>query len=329
MCANGHRGPPSDHFDGRRFFNHEPIPHKSDWDIVRWRVARRDPGWPRWVQSEPGPTPPERVPEAGLRYTVVNHATVLIQTGGVNVLTDPIWSKRTSPVEFAGPRRVRAPGLEMDQIPPLDAVLISHNHFDHMDAATLRKLCQRGRPLILTGVGNARYLKNVGADRVEELDWWQSRQVDGVDIHYVPARHWSRRGFGDTNLALWGGFVVEAPFGRVHFVGDTGYGSFFKDIRERLGPVDLAFLPIGSFKPRWFMRGRHMNPTEAVQAHVDLQSQLSVAIHFGTFANLADDGFGEPELELKSALEAGNVSPGDFEVPVFGAGRQLERGAES
>lgn len=309
----------SDHFDGRRFHNIERADH-SLGRFFKWTSSRTPGRWRDWVDAEPGPAPPERVGRGDLRVTFVNHATVLIQMDGLNILTDPIWSERCSPVSWAGPRRRRPPGIRFEDLPPIDVVLISHDHYDHMDVPTLKRLGREHRPRFFAGLGNAAFLGRAGIDNAEDMDWWQSTPLSRtVGLHCVPARHWSGRELGDRNRTLWCGFVIEGPAGVVYFAGDTGFGPHFGQIRERFGRPRLALLPIGAFKPRWFMGPFHLCPAEAVRAHGVLGAGTSVGIHFGTFP-LADDDEDEPVALLKQALEGAGESGGVFLVLGFGEG---------
>jgi L-ascorbate metabolism protein UlaG (beta-lactamase superfamily) len=308
----------SDHFDGRRFFNPEAATRTRLWQMLRWLATRRKQRWPKWVEDEPASGPPDAVGAGELALTFVNHSTFLIQTDVLNVLTDPVWSERVSPLRWAGPRRVRAPGVAFEKLPPIQLVLVSHSHYDHMDLATLRRLERRFRPLFLTGLGNARLLRSRGLLRVEELDWWQSfRTVSGVEVTMTPAQHFSRRGLLDTNRSLWGGFLLRDEGRKVYFAGDSGYGPHFAEVGRRFGGVDVALLPIGAYEPRWFMRPHHVNPEEAVRVHLDLRSRQSVAMHFGTF-QLTDEPIDEPVRALGDALARHCVPERDFRVPRFG-----------
>lgn len=224
--------------------------------------------------------------------TWLGHATVLVQLDHVTVLTDPIWSERASPVDWLGPRRLVEPPLALEALPPLDAVVVSHNHYDHLDLATLARLAGRGTRFLVP-LGNGELLRRAGIGPVEELDWWQSVTVRGVTVTCVPARHWSQRGLGDTNRALWAGWVVAGPTRRFYFAGDTGYQRAFAEIAARLGPLDLAALPIGAYEPAAMMRSVHMNPEEAVRATVDLGARRALGIHWGTF-DLTDEPIDEP-----------------------------------
>jgi L-ascorbate metabolism protein UlaG (beta-lactamase superfamily) len=241
-----------------------------------------------------------------------------LQTDGLNVLTDPVWSERVSPVRWAGPRRVRAPGLAFERLPPVHLVLVSHSHYDHMDLATLRRLERHFRPLFLTGLGNGRLLRSQGLRRVEELDWWHRFDTGaGVEVTMTPARHFSRRGLFDTNRSLWGGFLLRDGRRKVYFAGDSAYGPHFAEIGRRAGGVDVALLPIGAYEPRWFMHSNHVNPDEAVRVHLDVDSRQSVAMHFGTF-QLTDEPIDEPVRALGEALARHGVPGQHFRVPRFG-----------
>jgi L-ascorbate metabolism protein UlaG (beta-lactamase superfamily) len=297
------------HFDGWRFFNPSGANGQSFWKVPRMLLTRRR-RWPAEVPVPTRPLPSLRGAD-DLIVTFIGHATLLLQTPQGAVLTDPIYSKRASPVAFAGPRRVRAPGVALDDLPPLCAVLVSHNHYDHCDLATLRALDRRSSPLFLTPLGNAPLLRSAGLGRVQELDWWQEAAAGPLPIRVTPAQHFAARGPLDRNRALWGGFLIGAGGHRAFFAGDTGYASHFREIRERCGPIRLALLPIGAYEPRWFMKDIHMDPAEAVQAHLDLQADLSVAMHFGTF-QLTPEGIDEPPARLRQALAAAGVPEARF-----------------
>lgn len=266
------------------------------------------------MQNPPAAPVIERVEGANLRVTFINHATVLIQTHGLNILTDPVWSKRVSPTRHAGPARVRAPGLEMSDLPPIDVMLVSHNHYDHMDVISLRSLWNQHRPHILAPLANGRIIRGPHNIDVTELDWGD-KQVLGNNISttLVPAQHWSSRGLFDAYQALWGGFVLQTPAGNIYFAGDTGYanGDHFRQAQSLFGEFRLALLPIGAYEPRWFMAYQHMNPMEAVRAHVDLNAHHSLGIHFGTF-QLTDEGHDEPVKDLAVARAELGISADVF-----------------
>lgn len=313
------RYPLSDHFDGERFFNPGGNGVRGFGDLLKWQLNRKSGSWPARVENTATPSLPDRLDPRECAVTFVGHATFLLQFAGLNVLTDPIWSERCSPVSWAGPRRVRAPGLAFAALPRVDLVLLSHNHFDHLDLPTLRRLHATHRPLVLTTLGNRPFLAGEGIDSVVELDWWQAHEPrPGVRVTVTPARHFAARGFGDRFKTLWGGFVLETPAGRVWFAGDTGYSDGFKAVGERLGPFDLGFLPIGAYEPRWFMEAVHCTPAEAIRIHRDARVRRSLAMHFGCFP-LADDGYEQPMTDFRSAHAAAGLDRGEFELPEVGA----------
>jgi L-ascorbate metabolism protein UlaG (beta-lactamase superfamily) len=308
-------------FEGREFHNLDDVPAgRGLGDVLRWKLCG-EPLTPWPVPAPPdavAPQLPENLGPGEMAATFVGHSTFLLQfAGGRNVLTDPIWSERASPVSFAGPRRARPPGLALEALPPIATVLISHAHYDHLDLPTLRDLERRFQPLFVTGLGNAGLLRGQGLSRVEELNWWQSTAATGLEIIFTPAQHWSARSFFGRNRALWGGFWLRTGGLQVFFAGDSGWGRPFGLIRERLGAPDVALLPIGAYEPRWFMREQHMNPDEAVQAHLALQATTSVAMHFGTF-QLTDEAIDAPGSALAASRSAHGLPEQDFRVPRFG-----------
>jgi L-ascorbate metabolism protein UlaG (beta-lactamase superfamily) len=314
----GERAQLESSWDGERFVNKPYAPHGGFNDLLKWQAKRSQGPWQGAPEAQPGDAPPDRVHGERMRVTFVNHSTLLIQTAGLNILTDPIWSERTSPVSFAGPSRVRPPGIRFEDMPPIDVVLISHNHYDHMDVPTLHELAERDRPRIFAGLGSAAYLAAEGIGGAEDLDWWESRPItDGVTVHFAPAQHFSGRGLFDRDKTLWGAFVVESPGGPWFHAGDTGFGPHFAAIHDRFGAMRLSMLPIGAYRPRWFMEGVHIDPEQAVAAHLVLESAYSVGMHFGTFP-LADDGEIEPTRDLDLARTAADLPPERFRVLPFG-----------
>jgi L-ascorbate metabolism protein UlaG (beta-lactamase superfamily) len=311
----------TDHFDGRRFFNPNGANGQSVWNVPRLLLTPRTP-WPSAVAVEPR-QPPTVGPDEVV-VTFVGHATFLIQVAATNLLVDPVYAERASPVSFAGPRRVRAPGVRFDDLPTIALVLLSHNHYDHCDLATLRALDRRFQPRFVAPIGNGRLLRSAGIHAVEEIDWWQSASTAPLPITLTSAQHFSARNMFDRNRALWGGFLIEAAGRRILFAGDSGYGPHFREIAARLGPIDLALLPIGAYEPRWFMKDIHMNPAEAVQAHRDLGARQSLAMHFGTF-QLTPEGIDEPVRELAKALQERGVAPEQFRPAAVGASVPLAR----
>jgi L-ascorbate metabolism protein UlaG (beta-lactamase superfamily) len=291
-------------------------------ELLKWQLAGTRAKWPRWVENTAFAPPPNRVEGAAIKATWIGHSTVLIQTAGMNILTDPFFSRFASPLRFAGPRRVRAPGVTLANLPPVDAVLLSHNHYDHLDLPSLRTLQRRFKPVIFTPLGNARYIRRAARHiDVREMDWRETTDFRGVRITVMPALHWSKRSLRDTNHALWGAFVIEAAGGVIYFAGDTGYGdgATFREVNERFGGPQLSLLPIGAYEPRWFMKAQHMNPEEAVMAHLDLGSQKSLAIHHATI-QLTDEAMDAPAADLSAARTKFQMEPGTFLTPQPGEG---------
>jgi L-ascorbate metabolism protein UlaG (beta-lactamase superfamily) len=311
----------SDHFDGRRFMNPTGAAGQPFSAVPRLLLEPRTP-WPSRV-DQPMRRPPE-LDGAAAVVTFIGHATLLIQTPAGNILTDPMYSQRAGPLNMIGPRRVRQPAVPFDDLPPISIVLLSHNHYDHCDRRTLRLLAQRFDPLVITPLANGALVRSSGIRRVEELDWWQEARTSALPIAMTPARHFSARGPLDRNRALWGGFLMTAGGVHIYFAGDTGYAPFFREVRQRLGPIDLALLPIGAYEPRWFMQPIHMNPAEAVQAHLDLEATESVGMHFGTF-QLTTEGNDDPLRALEAARDARDIPPSRFRTLPFGESVRMER----
>jgi L-ascorbate metabolism protein UlaG (beta-lactamase superfamily) len=318
-----HDGPETPHSDGTRFYHVPPV-NKGFFTFLRWQLNRRPQGeWVVDLSPPEVPPPPPQVTGDAMQVTFVNHATVLIQTRGLNLLTDPIWSERASPLRRIGPRRHLAPGVPFEALPRIDAVLISHNHYDHMDLRTLRRLAERDDPWFLVPLANCVYVEQIGTARCLELDWWDATEVLAeLRIHAVPARHWSRRGLLDTNRALWSGWVIEGAH-RVYFAGDTGYGGHFAEIRARLGPPELAILPIGAHLPRWFMAAQHISPEEAILAANTLGARTAMAMHHACF-RLADEGQWQAQGELEQLLLDRVGHNPAFWVPAHGDARRWE-----
>ena len=320
FSAPGYRGPRSDNFDGKRFQNEEPFPEQRLGDLLRWQLHRHRGRWPNEHLS-PGPPPPLRVGSGDLRVTFINHATVLIQMDSLNILTDPVWSPYIGPDIETGRWRHRSPGIRFQDLPPIDVVLLSHNHYDHLDVPTLRRLVHAFHPRVVAGLGVRAYLlrqRVVARGEETDLDWWQRLDLGaGERVTFVPAQHWSGRGLTDHRRTLWGGFVMEGRAGVVYFAGDTGFGRFLNEVKARFGPMRLALLPIAPFRPGWYMRRKHMGPYDAVRAAQLLGAGTNIAVHWGTF-ELGDDGEHEAADSLRQALA--EAHPG---VPRFWA---LENG---
>ena len=321
------RFPLSDHFDGRHFFNPGPSrPARGLLQVLRWRIrGEKRAVWPDRGLDPVFPPPPDTVEPNRAAVSFINHASFLIRLPGAVVLTDPIFSERCFPVSWAGPKRARAPGIALADLPAPDVVLLSHNHYDHMDFPTLRALHARFAPAFVTTLGNARTLAGLGIVATE-LDWWQDVTVGALRITATPARHFSARTPFDRNRTLWGGFMLRVGAGSVLFAGDSGAGTHWRDIRVRLGAPDVALLPIGAYEPRWFMAPVHMNPAEAVDAHVALGAARSVGMHFGTF-QLTDEAIDAPVLALEAARLAAGVDTfgtlGFGETGVFRLGAEI------
>lgn len=304
MSAPAYSGPESDHFNGTKFMNGEGYEEKGTLDLLKWAITR-DPGpWNKLSEDEVtfGPQPAERITDSSQVITYINHSSFLIQTSGLNILTDPVYSERVSPFSFAGPKRMRPPGIRFDDLPPIDLVLISHNHYDHLDIQTLRRIQDAHDPKFITPLGVDLYLNAKGIRNTESLDWWEETSCsDLVTVAAVEAQHFSSRGMFDRDKTLWAGYVIKSSDGNIYFAGDTGYNDFFKLIGERYAPIKTALIPIGAYLPRWFMGPVHVDPEQAVQVHRDLKAELSIGMHFGTFP-LADDGQNEPINDFNEAV---------------------------
>lgn len=313
--------PVSANFDGERFLlpGHENVGEKSFADLLRWQATREPAPWPETVPVTPA-LPAARVEGGALVATMVGHATVLVQTRGLNILTDPIWAERASPFQFAGPKRVTAPGIDFASLPTIDLVVVSHGHWDHLDVPTLKQLWDRDRPLILVPLGHGRLLAANGIE-ARELDWGERAELGPVTAVAEPVYHWTSRWFTDRNRALWAGWSLLTPEGTIYFAGDTGYGdgAAFRAV-TRHGPVRLAMLPVGAYEPRWFMAAQHMNPAEAVRSMADLGAAQALGLHWGTF-QLTDEAWDAPRAELAAAMGAAGIEPQRF--PALLAGEAL------
>lgn len=299
------------------FQNLNPKVSPKTWfEVLKWRYNAKPNIWPEHIPVQQKDKPPTGVMGADFRISWVGHMTFLVQTQGLNILTDPIWSERASPFAWIGPKRVSPPGIDWEDLPPIDLVLVSHNHYDHMDIPTLRRLWERDAPCIVMPVGNAKYLPDM---RVQSLGWQQHFSLrSNISVHCLPAQHWSARTLWDKNCALWGTFVVTTPVGALCFIGDTGYDpQLFKDIGVQGFGIKVALLPIGAFEPRWFMGGMHVNPREAVSIYQDLKAEYAIAGHFQSF-KLADDGFEQAASELRAASVVAGLRERQFVIPEIG-----------
>jgi len=311
----------SDHFDGKKFVNPGELDTHHYGDVLKWWCSGNDRGsWHEVTKDDCPPVQrPSRMTDGGeLRVTFINHATFLLQFDGMNILTDPIWSYRASPYQWIGPRRMRPPAFDFEDLPPIDTVLISHNHYDHLDIQTVQDLHRRHDPTFIVPLGVEQLLHDYHIDKTVHLDWWQHHRLnEKLALTGVPARHFSGRGLFDRNKTLWCGYVLHSSLGNIYFAGDTGYGNFLQEIGRRFGPIHTSFIPIGAYKPRWFMESIHLSPEEAVVAHHDVQSGQSFAMHFGTFP-MADDGMFEATDALKQALQKDPVLQQEFLIPTEG-----------
>jgi L-ascorbate metabolism protein UlaG (beta-lactamase superfamily) len=308
-----HTGPVSDHFDGLHFFDPDGAPPRKLSEVLRWQFGsgRQRQTWPEWVPSPYADTPPPRVDGGKVRLSFVGHASWLIQTAGLNILVDPVWSERASPFRWAGPKRHNDPGIAFDALPQIDIVLVSHGHYDHLDIATLSKLTAKFQPRVITPLGNDATMRSAdGAIKAEAFDWHDRVELgNGIAATLVPTRHWTARGLFDRNRALWASFVLETPAGRIYIVCDSGYGDgrHFRRVAQAHGPLRLAILPIGAYEPRWFMKDQHMNPSDAVKALADCGAAQALAHHNGTF-QLTDEAIDAPVIALHAALDEANIA---------------------
>jgi L-ascorbate metabolism protein UlaG (beta-lactamase superfamily) len=310
-----YQGPVSDHFDGTNFFNPDGISPLGFLDLLRWQFNGQKQKWPETYPSPfPQAKPETRIDGDRLVVTYVGHASFLFQTGGKNILVDPVWSTRTSPLSFAGPKRVNEPGIAFENLPPIDIVIVTHNHYDHMDLATLEKLVAAYNPLIITPLGNDVIIKKaVPSARFTIMDWGQSHDASPLTIHCEPCHHWSARGSSDRRHALWAAFVIMGPGGNIYHIGDTGFhsGINYKAAREKYGRFKIATLPIGAYDPRWFMQGQHQNPDEAVEGFTLLGAERALGHHWGT-VQLTDEAIEAPLVALHAALDKRNISHEKF-----------------
>lgn len=310
--APGYNGESVDNFDGKRFHDFHEIKTRTLLDVFKWTVTK-DPG--EWEELgiddiEQG-CPPADPPKQAISITFVNHSSFLIQTGGLNILTDPIWSKRASPFQWIGPKRMRPPGIAFEDLPEIDLVLLSHNHYDHLDIHTVKRLSKRNNPLFVAPLGVAQYLHKNGVTNTKEFKWWQEEQLHpALKLSAVPSQHFSGRGLSDRDKTLWCGYVLQTNAGTLYFVGDTGYDTIFTDIGKRFS-IDVSLIPIGAYEPRWFMEPIHVDPEQALQIHKDINSTQSIGMHFGTFP-LADEGMNQPKQDLAAARQQLGIAESEF-----------------
>lgn len=312
----------SDHYDGQRFFNPEypARAHGGFLKLIKFfaKYAKRK----SWQQQDPNNIAPDiqkNLKPDQAAVTFINHASFLIQLPNLNILTDPVWSRRASPFSWIGPKRVREPGIELDVLPEINLVIVSHNHYDHMDISTLRKLKEKFSPLFIVPIGLKKLLTGRGIDKVHEMDWWDKLELqEKVIVTLTPAQHFSSRNLFDRNRSLWGSYMIQHGKNRIFFGGDTGYANHFKKIREKFGEPDIAFLPIGAWETEEFMKPIHMTSRDAVRAHLGLGSKKSFAMHFGTFQMSTNRAINQAAIDLEHALDEFGVDRTEFELPIEG-----------
>ena len=329
-AANSHYDQQKPHHTRSGFQNnypHKPLPNLGD--MVKWRWQARKLSASRHTNYQPTTVKPDldllNEHPSNPSITWLGHATFLLQMGGLNILTDPHLTERASPLSWMGPARYVPPAISLAELPHIDLVVISHNHYDHLDRATVVHLNAQagGPPRFFVPLALAAWFNAQGISEVIELDWWESRQSHGIGVHFVPAQHWSTRTRLDRNKTLWGGWILEVDEFRFYFAGDTGYSQDFADIGARFAPIDLAAIPIGAYEPRWFMNTQHVNPIEAVRIHRDVGARYSVGMHWGTFV-LTDEPLDEPPRELQRARDAAGIAASHFFLMDIGETRYLD-----
>jgi len=318
----------SDHFNGKKFFNPTLDEQFSPgfFDIIKMLKEKRIK-WPQKVKNQYSPNILVNIDDSKVTITFVNHATFLIQFPGINILTDPVWSKRASPFSWIGPKRVREPGIDFADLPKIDIILISHNHYEHLDIETLKQLNNKFYPKVIVPVGDKALIESIDIKDVQELDWWESISSKmGLEITFTPAQHSSARGLFDRDKSLWGSYFIKNASKSIYFGGDGGYSTHFNEINQRLGAPNIAILGIGAYEPRWFMKPVHMNPAEALLAHKNLGASMSIGMHFGTF-QLSSEAIFQPLIDLKKALREEKIAANKFitlhegETIIYGVGQ--------
>jgi N-acyl-phosphatidylethanolamine-hydrolysing phospholipase D len=348
-CANVNEdyNPAKKHHRAEGFQNNDASATDRPFsDFLRWQWERSRAGLPKPPQQLTPIVPADikfvsanngKAQEPAITW--IGHATMLVQMGGLNILTDPVFSDRASPVQFAGPKRYQAPGIALKDLPRIDVVLLSHNHYDHLDTASVKALNQQagGAPLFIVPLGVKKWFAAEGIANVQQMDWWDKQTVKTaageVEIHFTPVQHWSARSMGDRRATLWGGYALFASDFHAYFSGDTGYSKDFLDTRDHFaarqtaalgGGFDIALIAVGAYEPRWFMKEQHVNPEEAVQIHLDLQAKRSIGVHWGTF-DLTDESLDQPPKDLAAARAAKKLPQEAFDVMAIGQTLKLPR----
>ena len=313
-----YKGPKSDHFDGKVFYNPGGIRPRKLTEVLTWQLKGGKAKWPAEYPSPFDASKPARSVNNGeLEVTMIGHATLLIQTAGINFITDPVFVERASPVQFAGPKRVNPPGVRFEDLPKIDYVLLSHNHYDHLDLKTLKRLHEEHGSTIICPLGNDTIVKSkIPHASFQVGDWGDTLELkNDVKLYFEPCHHWSARGTKDRRMALWAAFLIEAPDHKIYHIGDTGFhdGINYKALLAKHGPVDLAVQPIGAYEPRWFMKGQHQNPEEAVQGHKLIRAKVSIGHHWGTF-QLTNEAIDAPPKALDEARQKHGLKEEEFVV---------------
>ncbi len=308
-------GPVSDHYNGLSFFNPEGAAPGSFTNLLKWKFQEERAEWPDEYPSPYANAKPQaKVDGADIKVTMIGHATLLIQTNGLNIITDPVYSKRVSPFQFAGPKRHNPPGIAFNDLPKIDIILVSHNHYDHLDLLTLEKLVKRDNPKIITPLGNDTIIHgSVDNADIEIGDWGDIVEISDTKIYFEPCHHWSARGTKDRRMALWSAFVIETPERKIYHIGDTGFhdGINFKSAAEKHTRFDLTIMPVGAYEPRWFMKGQHQNPAEAVEGFKLCKTEYALGHHWGTF-QLTNEAIEQPKIDLTKALKDQGIPENRF-----------------
>ena len=284
---------------------------KSFREFLKWSFTNKKP---ELVAIDSSDEWKELTPTS-IDYLVwIGHATYLINKDGLTILTDPVFSKRASPVRFAGPKRLIPPAIPIDQLPNIDVITVSHNHYDHLDLRSLKKIYKANpNAIFLVPKGDKKRLERRGIENVKEFLWWEDIEIKGSKFTFTPVQHWSARGIADRNKSLWGGWFMNLKSEIIYHAGDTGYSSDFIETKKRLGSPSLSLIPVGAYAPRWFMKTNHVNPPEAIQVAIDLESERNFGMHWGTF-QLTDEEIMEPPELLNQALEERGLSEDFFKV---------------
>lgn len=314
---NIYSGEISDHYNGKKFINTNGDQGNGFKEVFKFLRTSKKGKWTKNYETYTRDTLIKNNYTDDIKLIFVNHSTFLIQLDTLNILTDPIWSKRCSPSQLIGPARYRPTGIIFESLPNIDVVLISHNHYDHLDKQTIKRLQKEHKPQFIVPLGVSHFFKKIGIENVIEIDWDEEVEIKTIKIKATPAVHFSSRGIFDRDKTLWCGYIIEGSK-KIYFAGDTAYDeTIFKKIGTKNPKIDLSIIPIGAYKPNWFMTRIHTNPNEAAQIHLDLKSKQSVATHFGTFA-LANEAQGEAIKDLKIALLNKKIENGKFIIPEEG-----------